>query len=97
MRWCFWMQMEDLGRMEARAVHVLDRLQATIVALSSARIDGSIFLSGVMEAEEKEAIRIEALWRKIEGDLLCESGAGDVCYAMCDGAVSHSLRDERQG
>jgi acetolactate synthase small subunit len=67
MRWCFWVRMEDLRRMEARAVHVLDRLQATIVALSSARIDGNIFLSGVMEAEEKEAIRIEALWRKIEG------------------------------
>jgi acetolactate synthase small subunit len=67
MRWCFWTQMEDLGRMEARVMQVLDRLQATVVTLSSAKLDGHIFLSGVMEAEEKQAARIESLLRKIHG------------------------------
>jgi acetolactate synthase small subunit len=67
MRWCFWTQMEDLGRMEARVMQALDRLQATVVTLSSARLDGHIFLSGVMEAEEKHAGRIESLLRKIHG------------------------------
>lgn len=67
MRWCFWTQMEDLGRMEARVMQVLDRLQATVVTLSSAKLDDRIFLSGVMETEEKQARRIEALMRKIQG------------------------------
>jgi acetolactate synthase small subunit len=67
MRWCFWTQMEDLGRMEARVMQVLDRLQATVVTLSSARLDEHTFLSGVMEAEEKQATRIESLLRKIHG------------------------------
>ena len=67
MRWCFWTQMEDYGRMEARVMQVLDRLQATIVTLSSAKLDGYIFLCGTMEAEEKQSGRIEALLRKIHG------------------------------
>jgi acetolactate synthase small subunit len=67
MRWCFWTEMEDLGRMEARVMQVLDRLQATVVTLSLTRIDGRIFLSGAVEAEEKQAIRIESLLRKIQG------------------------------
>lgn len=67
MRWCFWTQMEDLGRMEARVMQVLDRLRATIVTLSSTKLDDHIFLSGVMEAEEKQACRIESLLRKIHG------------------------------
>ncbi len=67
MRWCFWTQMEDLGRMESRVMQVLDRRQAMVVALSLARLDGSIFLSGVVEAEEEHARRIEPLLRKIQG------------------------------
>jgi len=69
MRWCFWMEMEDLGRMEARVMQVLDRLQATVVTLSSSRLDDRIVLSCVIDAEEKRAIRIEALLRKIYGAL----------------------------
>jgi acetolactate synthase small subunit len=67
MRWCFWTQMEDLGRMEARVMQVLDRIQAAVVTLSSVRLDDQIFLSGVIDAEEKQANRIEALVRKIQG------------------------------
>jgi acetolactate synthase small subunit len=67
MRWCFWTQMEDLGRMEARVMQLLDRLQVTVVTLSSAKLDDHIFLSGVMDAEEKQAGRIESLLRKIHG------------------------------
>jgi acetolactate synthase small subunit len=67
MRWCFWTQMENLGRMEARVMQVLDRLQATVVSLSSVQLDGDIFLSGLMEAEEAHASRIESLLRKIHG------------------------------
>jgi len=67
MRWCFWTQMEDCGRMEARVMQVLDRIQATVVTLSSARLDGRIFLSGAIDGEERQASRIEALLRKIQG------------------------------
>lgn len=67
MRWCFWTQMEDLGRMEARVLQVLDRLQATVVSLSSVELDGRVFLSGVMEADEIQADRVERLMRKIHG------------------------------
>jgi acetolactate synthase small subunit len=67
MRWCFWTQMEDLGRMEARVIQVLDRLQATIVSISSVRLDGHIFLSGVMDADETHGDRVERLMRKIHG------------------------------
>lgn len=67
MRWCFWTQMEDLGRMEARVLQVIDRLQATIVSVSSQKLDGHIFLSGVMEADETQADRVERLLRKIHG------------------------------
>jgi acetolactate synthase small subunit len=59
--------MEDLGRMEARVMQVLDRLQATVVTLSLARLDGRIFLSGLIDGEERQANRIEALLRKIQG------------------------------
>lgn len=67
MRWCFWTQMEDIERVEARVMQVLDRLQASIVTISSAKLDEHIFLSGVMDAEEKQADRIESLLRKIHG------------------------------
>jgi acetolactate synthase small subunit len=69
MRWCFWTEMEDLGRMESRVVQVLDRLQVVVVTFSCARLDGHIFLCGVIEAEENQAARIEALLRKIHGML----------------------------
>jgi acetolactate synthase small subunit len=59
--------MEDLGRMEARVMQVLDRLQATVVTLSSAKLDDHIFLSGVMEADEIQADRVERLFRKMHG------------------------------
>ncbi len=67
MRWCFWTQMEDLGRMEARVMQVLERLQTTLITISSSKLDEHIFLSGVIEAEERQAGRIEAPLRKIQG------------------------------
>lgn len=59
--------MEEFGRMEERVMQVLDRTQATVVTISSARLDGRIFLSGVIDAEEEQASRIDALLRKIHG------------------------------
>jgi acetolactate synthase small subunit len=59
--------MEDLRRMESRVMQVLDRLQAVVVTLSCARLDGQIFLSCLLETEEKQVARIEALLRKVEG------------------------------
>jgi acetolactate synthase small subunit len=67
MRWCFWAQMEDCGRMEARVMQVLDRLQAKVVTLSSTKLDGRIFLSCVVDAEERQAERIQALLKKVHG------------------------------
>jgi hypothetical protein len=67
MLWCFWTQMEDFGRMESRVIQVLDRFQATVIALSCVKLDDCIFVSGVMRAEEKQALRIELLLRKIHG------------------------------
>lgn len=67
MRWCFWTQMEDYGRMQARVIQVLDRLQTPIEALSFAKLDGRIFLTCVVEADQKQASRIESLLRKIHG------------------------------
>lgn len=67
MRWCFWTEMEELGRMEARVIEVLDRIRATVVTLSSGRLDGRILLSGMIETGEGMGDRIEALLRKIEG------------------------------
>jgi len=69
MRWCLWTQMEDQGRMEARVMQVLDRLRVTIVTLSLAKLDGYIFLSCVIDAEEQPAGRVEALLRKVQGML----------------------------
>jgi acetolactate synthase small subunit len=38
-----------------------------VLALSAAKLDGRIFLSGVMDVEEKQARRIESLLRNIHG------------------------------
>ena len=48
-------------------MQVFDRLQAKVVTLSSVRLDGHIFLSGVMDADETQADRVERLLRKIHG------------------------------
>lgn len=48
-------------------MQVLDRLQATVVAMSSAKFDGHIFLSCVIDAEERRADLIDRLLRKIHG------------------------------
>jgi acetolactate synthase small subunit len=59
--------MEDLGRMEARVMQVFDRLQATVVTLSSARLDSHIFMSSEMDVDETQTDRVERLLRKIIG------------------------------
>lgn len=69
MRSCFWTQMEEYGRMEARVLQVLDRVQATVVTLSSARLDGHVFLSGSVDTDEKQADRLESLLRRVHGML----------------------------
>jgi acetolactate synthase small subunit len=69
MRWCFWTEMEDEGQMESRVLHVFDRLQAEVVTLASAKLDGRILLSCILEADDRQAARIEALLRKIHGML----------------------------
>lgn len=67
MRWCFWTQMEDLGRMPARVLQVFDRMQVPVDSISSSRLDGRIFLTCVAEADDLQAARLEALLHKIEG------------------------------
>jgi hypothetical protein len=67
MRLCLWTQMEDLGRMEGRVIQLLDRIQATIVTISMVKLDEHVLLSGVIDAEEIQAARLEALLWKIEG------------------------------
>jgi acetolactate synthase small subunit len=67
MRWCCWTEIEDHGRMEARVLQVLDRLQTTVGSISSVKVDGRIFLSCVVEADEEQAGRIDSLLRKIYG------------------------------
>lgn len=57
--------MEDMGLVEASVMQALDRLQATVVILSSASLDEHSFLSGVIETEENQAGRIELLLRRI--------------------------------
>ena len=61
--------MEDHGRMEARVLQVLDHLQASVVTLSSARRDGYVFLSGSVDTDEKQALRLESLLRRVHGML----------------------------
>lgn len=53
--------------MEARVLQSLERLQTSLVAISSARVDDRIFLSCVVEADEHHAGRIESVLRKIHG------------------------------
>lgn len=48
-------------------MQVLDRAQTTIISLSSVKLNGEIFLSGVMDAEETQADRVERLLRRIHG------------------------------
>jgi acetolactate synthase small subunit len=67
MRWCFWVQMEDLGRMESRVMQEFHRSQARVISLSSFKLDHSVFMSGVIEAEENHALRVESLLEKIQG------------------------------
>jgi hypothetical protein len=59
--------MEDFGRMEARVLQVVERVQSTVVAFSTNKLDGYIFLSGAIEADETQASRVELLLRKYTG------------------------------
>jgi hypothetical protein len=44
-----------------------ERVQSTVVAFSTNKLDGYIFLSGAIEADETQASRVELLLRKIHG------------------------------
>ena len=67
MLWCCWTEMEDHGRMEARVLQVLERMQTALVTISSTRVDDRIFLTCIVETDEDHAARIEPVLRKIDG------------------------------
>jgi acetolactate synthase small subunit len=67
MKWSFLAQAEDHGRMQARVLQILDRQMASVECFSMAKLDGSIFLSFVVEANEGQATRAEAQLRKLQG------------------------------
>jgi acetolactate synthase small subunit len=67
MKWSFLAQFEDHGRMQARVLQILDRQMVSVECFSLAKLDGRIFLSFVVEADEGPATRVEAQLRKVQG------------------------------
>ncbi len=67
MRWCFFAQMDDCGRMQSRVFQIMDHMLISIESFSSAKLDACIFLTFVVVADDKQAGRIESLLRKIYG------------------------------
>lgn len=69
MRWCFLAQGEDHGRMQSRVTQIVDHLLIPMSCFSLARLENRLFFSFVVEAEEKQALRLESLLRKVYGML----------------------------
>ena len=67
MRWCFLAQGEDHGRMHSRVIQIMDHLLIPVSCFSLAKLEDQLFFSFVVEADEKQALRIESLLRKIYG------------------------------
>ena len=67
MRYDFSMEMDDLGRMEARGLALFERLQATPLKFCSVRFSDHVIVHATLEIEENHALRIEALLHRIEG------------------------------
>jgi acetolactate synthase small subunit len=72
MRWCFLARCEDHGRMQSRVMQILDHLLTPAISFSMATLDRRLFFSFIVEADEKQALRIESLLRKIYGMLAVE-------------------------
>ncbi len=79
MNWCFLMQGEDRGRMQARVLQIIDRLTLTMCSFSSATLNGQVFLNFKIECEPEQAQRARALLKRLQGvtsvDLLSEADA----------------------
>jgi hypothetical protein len=67
MRYDFSMEMDDLGRMEARVLGLFERLQAAPLKFCSLRLADRVVVHGILEIDENHAPRIEALCLKLEG------------------------------
>ena len=67
MRWCFVLQCEDQVRMQSRVLQVVDSQQLAVNFYSATRLQGDLFVNFVVEADERQAYRIESLLYKIHG------------------------------
>ena len=69
MLWNFSIEMEDHHRMPARVLQVLDHVQLLAESLSFTRRDSRIVLSFMVDADDKQAYRVESLLWRIFGML----------------------------
>ena len=84
MRLQFSTQMDDFGRMEARVLETIERLQVRIVQQSSRRANRCVHMSGVLETEHVSAHRIASLLLKLHGMLTAEVvTCDDACDPVC--------------
>lgn len=67
MHYDFSMEMTNCGRMEARVLMLLERVQAELVAFSSMHMGGQVRVQGVIAMDEQHVERFKALAMKIEG------------------------------
>jgi acetolactate synthase small subunit len=67
MRWCFVLQCEDQVRMQSRVLQIVDSQLLAVNFYSVTRLEGKLFMNFVVEADERQAYRIESLLYKIHG------------------------------
>jgi hypothetical protein len=67
MRYDFSMEMDNLGRVEARVLALLERLQATPLVFCSQHIQDAVVINGILEIEDHQGERLEPLLFRIEG------------------------------
>jgi acetolactate synthase small subunit len=69
MRWCFLAQGEDRGRMQSRVTQIVEHLLMPMSCFSLTRLEDRLIFNLVVEADEKQALRLESLLRKVYGML----------------------------
>lgn len=67
MRWCFVLQCEDQVRMQSRVFQVVDSQQLAVNFYSATRFQRKLFISFVVEADGRQAYRVQSLLHKIHG------------------------------
>jgi acetolactate synthase small subunit len=98
MRWCFFVQMDDCGRMQSRVLQVTDHMMVSVENFSSTKLDERFFLSFTVKGDDKQAGRIESLLRKIHGvrsvEVIPEIAANQRMIALLRVRCDISERDE---